>query len=268
MNNNCQGSDLHILQLTDCHLYADPAGTLLGLNTLDALQRVLSSALSQVAPDLILVTGDLVHDGSKEGYRNLAKTLTQTHRPAAVIPGNHDNALRMQNVLGKQHIPTGGKIDLGNWRLILLNSQVPGQEHGHLSRNELDLLDDALQNAPPNILVCLHHQPVPIGSEWLDNIGLDNGQELLSRIQGNRAVKGIVWGHVHQAWEGELDHMKLIATPSTCIQFSPQMAEFSVNALPPGWRTLTLKANGELLSTVDHLAQMPKGLIADSAGYS
>lgn len=267
MNNESQGSDLHILQVTDCHLYADPAGTLLGLNTLDALQQVLSTALAQATPDMIVVTGDLVHDGSKAGYRALAKTLTRTNRPAAAIPGNHDNALRMQSVLGKQQIPTGGKIDLGNWRLILLNSQVPGKEHGHLRLDELNLLDDALKDTPPHVLIFLHHQPVPIDSKWLDNIGLDNGQELFSRIKDNPAVKGIVWGHVHQAWEGKLGHLKLIATPSTCIQFSPQLDDFSVDALPPGWRSLTLKANGELHSTAHHLAQMPKGLIADSGGY-
>ncbi|WP_419642884.1 metallophosphoesterase, partial [Thiolapillus sp.] len=138
---------------------------------------------------------------------------------------------------------------------------------GHLSRTELDLLDEALSDAPPHILIFLHHQPVPVGSEWLDNIGLDNPQELLSRTQHNPAVKGIVWGHVHQPWEGRLGHMQLLATPSTCIQFAPGQDEFGLDTLPPGWRMLTLGKNGELYSRTHHISHMPKGLIADSAGY-
>jgi Icc protein len=267
MNNTRQGSDLHILQISDCHLYADPGGKLLGLNTLGALQEVLSSACADMEPDMIVVTGDLVHDGSKKGYKTLAKTLARTKCASATIPGNHDHILSMQNALGKYQIPTGGTIDLGNWRLILLNSQVPGKEHGHLSENELELLDDALSNAPPHILIFVHHQPVPVGSEWLDKIGLDNGKELLSRISNNTAVKGVVWGHVHQPWEGKLGHLSLLATPSTCIQFAPQQDAFSLDTQPPGWRMLTLGAQGELRSEVHHISQMPKGLIADSGGY-
>jgi len=267
MNSNSQGSDLHLLQVSDCHLYADPAGSLLGLNTLDSFQQVLDSACKNQTPDMIIVTGDLVHDGSKKGYKTLAKTLAGTGCPSAAIPGNHDHILSMQNVLKKHHIPAGGKIDLGNWRLIMLNSQVPGKEHGHLSPAELELLDEALANAPPHVLIFLHHQPVPVGNQWLDKIGLDNASELFSRIKDNPAVKGIVWGHVHQPWEGQLGHIQLLATPSTCIQFAPGQDEFGLDSQPPGWRMLTLGKTGDLHSQVHHISRMPKGLIADSGGY-
>ncbi len=262
------GADLHLLQISDCHLYADPEGTLLGLNTLDSLQQVLGDACHHGSPDFIMVTGDLVHDGSRAGYQHLAQALEKTGCPGGVIPGNHDHALTMRNTLERRGIPTGGHIDMGDWRLVLLNSQVPGKEHGHLSGHELAVLDHALQDdAPPHLLIFLHHQPVPIGSRWLDNIGLDNGEALLSRVRDDSRVKGICWGHVHQSWEGRLGHLKLLATPSTCIQFSPGKPDFGVDTAPPGWRDITLGADGELLSQVHHLPRMPRGLIADSAGY-
>jgi len=260
-------SDLRILQVSDCHLYADPAATLLGLNTLDALQQVLDSACAENKPDMIVVTGDLVHDGSKAGYRALARTLDRTRCRSAVIPGNHDHVPNMRSVLDQHQIPSTGQINIRNWRLILLNSQLPGEEYGHLSSNELELLENALMDSPANILIFLHHQPVPIGSKWLDNIGLDNGQELFSRIKGNTAVKGILWGHVHQSWQGQFGHIQLLATPSTCIQFSPKEDEFSLTAEPPGWRMLHLGGQGELRSEIHYLQDMPEGLIADSAGY-
>lgn len=262
-----QEADLHILQVSDCHLYADPAGTLLGLNTLDSLQQVLAHACKERKPDLILVTGDLVHDGSPSGYKALADVLYDTGCPSAAIPGNHDHVPTMQQILDSHHIPSSGYLDLGDWRLVLLNSQVPGREHGHLLPEEFEHLDTALENTPANVLVVLHHQPTPIASQWLDNIGLDNGQQLLSRLQHLPAVKGIVWGHIHQSWEGTLGHIQLLATPSTCIQFLPRHDDFSLDKQAPGWRWLTLGKNGALSSQVEHLAQIPKELDMDSVGY-
>lgn len=267
MNTASPGTDLHLLQISDCHLYADPEGTLLGLNTLDSMRQVLHHACDAASPDFIVASGDLVHDGSRSGYERLARALEGTGCPSAAIPGNHDHALTMESTLERHGIPTGGHIDMGNWRLVLLNSQVPGKEHGHLSRHELAVLDRALRDAPPYLLIFLHHQPVPIGSRWLDNIGLDNGEELLSKVRDDFRVRGICWGHVHQAWEGRLAHLKLLATPSTCIQFTPGRPEFGVDAAPPGWRDITLGAGGELLSQAHHLPHMPRGLIADSTGY-
>jgi Icc protein len=267
MNDANPGAELHLLQISDCHLYADPKGTLLGLNTLDSMQQVLHDACHHASPDFVIVSGDLVHDGSHAGYKHLARALEQAKCPSAAIPGNHDHALTMRSTLKKKGVATGGHIDIGNWRLVLLNSQVPGKEHGHLSQHELEVLDHALQDTSSHILVFLHHQPVPIGSRWLDNIGLDNGEALLSRVQDDPRVRGICWGHVHQSWEGRLGHLKLMATPSTCIQFAPGRPGFGLDTAPPGWRDIFLGAKGEITSKTRHLQQMPQGLIADSAGY-
>ena len=60
---------LRIVQFTDTHLYADGEGRLLGQNTRQTLELVLELAHENHRPfDLILLTGDLVHDESPEGY--------------------------------------------------------------------------------------------------------------------------------------------------------------------------------------------------------
>lgn len=49
---------VHVVQLTDAHLFADPAGTLLGLNTRDSLRHVVAQVQrEQPAIDLLLCTG-------------------------------------------------------------------------------------------------------------------------------------------------------------------------------------------------------------------
>src|SRR5580698_1669402 len=48
--------------------------------------------------------------------------------------------------------------------------------------------------------VCLHHHPVPMSSDWLDQIGLSNAAEFWSIVDAHRNVRAVLWGHVHQSF--------------------------------------------------------------------
>ncbi len=100
------------------------------------------------------------------------------------------------------------------------------------------------------VLVCLHHHPVPIGSDWLDQIGLANAADFFRIIDASREVRAIVWGHVHQAFDGLRRGVRLLATPSTCAQFLPHSHDFAIDARPPAFRTLELHADGRILTDV------------------
>ncbi len=259
---------LRIIQLTDCHLYASSDGSLLGLNTFDSLSEIIQLVTEYPNPaNLIIVTGDLVHDGSKAGYQKLADLLSRTECNCFVLPGNHDHIANLNLVMSKNGIQSCGHHDAKNWRLIMLNSQIPGEPGGHLCDAEINRLKRLLDDDKHYKLIFLHHHPAPVGSKWLDEIGLDNGPEFLQLIENAPHVKGVIFGHVHQQWEDRHHHIKLFATPSTCIQFAPNMEDFSLSMSQPGWRTLSLYDNGKLTSEVHQLADIPRGVIANSAGY-
>lgn len=96
---------LKVLQLTDSHLYADPSRCLLGINTLETFDQVLAQALhEQGTPDLLLATGDLVHDASDTGYKRLLGRLKLTGIPTYCLPGNHDLPHKMRQVLNQDKI--------------------------------------------------------------------------------------------------------------------------------------------------------------------
>ncbi len=67
-------------------------------------------------------------------------------------------------------------------------------------------------------------------------------------------VKGIVCGHVHQDMNVMHKGIRVMATPSTCVQFKPQSDDFALDTVSPGWRELTLHANGEITTQVQRLA--------------
>ena len=258
---------LKILHLTDCHLYADPSQCLLGLNTLETLDLVIAQALEQMGkPDLVLATGDLAHDASDSGYKRLRSRLSAIGAPAYCLPGNHDLPSKMKLLLNQDNVHFVPDVQINGWSLIFLDSTVPGQTGGALSDRELAQLEETLsRHRDKHTLVCLHHQPVPVGSQWIDQIGLSNPEPLLRILDGQ--TKGMLWGHIHQEFEGLSGEIRLMGTPSTCIQFLPEQDNFGIDYRPPGYRWLNLLPNGEIQSQVEMLEEIPTGLDLASMGY-
>ena len=76
-----QSAPLRVAQITDTHLYADPDGLLLGLNTRRCLQAVIELALQAGAADLVVASGDLAHDGTAEAYRQVRDCFSRMAAP-------------------------------------------------------------------------------------------------------------------------------------------------------------------------------------------
>ncbi len=259
---------LNVAQISDAHLYADRGAGLYGLNSYRAFAEVVALAARR-HPELLLLTGDLVHDETAEGYRHLRDTLARLNAPGLCIPGNHDDLALMRQVLQK-----GGGISCtrstrrGNWQIILLNTQVVGKVGGYLAQDELDFLHRSLARYPDHhALICMHHQPVAVGSRWLDQIGLENADQLFSVIDAHPQVKALVWGHVHQAFDERRNGVRLLATPATCIQFKPKSDDFALDPVTPGYRWFRLYEDGRLDTAVERLAQMPGRLDVNARGY-
>ena len=260
---------LRVLQLSDPHLFADPEGRLLGLKTLETLDQVLEQAQKTLPPmDLALVTGDLVHDASQEGYSLLQERLATLGMPTYCIPGNHDDPALLSSCLNGNPVSTTNHLQQNNWLVVLLDSKMPGNEKGLLNSGELDKLESILGGNPDkHTLVCLHHNPVPVGSGWLDTMQLENADDFFSIIDRHQHVRGVIWGHVHQAFESERNGVRLIGTPSTCFQFAPQTTEFALDEKPPGCRWLALLPNGEIETGLLYLNSMPESLERTTKGY-
>ncbi|MET0279811.1 MAG: 3',5'-cyclic-AMP phosphodiesterase [Steroidobacteraceae bacterium] len=242
-----QPDPLRLVHLTDPHLYTDPAGRLRGVPTLPALQAVLAAARAEIeACQAILVTGDIVQD-DPGGYEHFRVELGGLSRPVLCVPGNHDDLPAMRAALSAPPFQLDGTWDIGAWRVVLLNSMVPGETGGRLAAASLAFLEQALASAPDrHALICLHHHPVRVRSRWLDDIGVANGQQFTDLLQRFPRARTVLFGHVHQQLDEMADGVRMIATPSTCSQFKPLSDEFATDDAPPAWRTLTLHADGRV----------------------
>jgi Icc protein len=241
---------LRLLHFTDLHLSGDETALLRGQRPAATLRQTLMQALAQTQangwrPDAVVVTGDVVHDDPR-GYELFRREFSALGLPVCCIPGNHDDAAALSRALNQPPFITHGTLDLRGWRLVLLDTSVLGQDGGHLAPAQLQLLEQSLATATTPVLVCLHHHPVPIHCDWLDHIGLDNAAEFFGIIDAHRAARGILWGHVHQPFDGLRRGVRLLATPSTCAQFLPHSHDFAIDPRPPAFRTLELWADGSV----------------------
>jgi Icc protein len=77
----------------------------------------------------------------------------------------------------------------------------------------------------------------------------------LEIVDNSKRVRGIIWGHVHQASDRRRHGVRLMSTPSTCTQFLPNSDSFALDSRPPGYRWLNLMANGRIDTDVVWLHQ-------------
>ena len=80
-------------------------------------------------------------------------------------------------------------------------------------------------------------------------------------------VRGVLWGHVHQQVDRYRGGIRLLASPSTCVQFAPGSQDFKADASPPGYRWLDLQPDGGLDTGVSRVRDVTFDVDLDSGGY-
>jgi Icc protein len=242
---------VRLIQFTDTHLSGDPASSLRGVVCLPALQAAVADAAHRCSrPDGILITGDLVQD-DPQGYRWIRHVFGGSKVPVMCLAGNHDLPDQMRIELARAPFHVGGEIDLGHWTIVLLDTWIEHSADGRIGPQQLARLREALlAHHHRHVLICLHHHPINIRSEWLDRVGLEDSAEFLAIVREHANVRGVLWGHVHQSMDSFEHGVRFMATPSTCAQFAPGSRDFAIDDRPPGYRVLELMADGSIATEV------------------
>lgn len=196
-HSNTPATDASVLlvQLSDSHLFAEDGARLLGMDTAHSLEKVVERvAREQPRIDLILATGDVSQDGSLDSYTRFRRLSAPLDAPLRWFAGNHDEREPMQRATEGSDL-LEQVVDVGNWRVVLLDSSIPGAVPGYLEEDQLELLRRAIDSAGERfLLVSFHHHPVPIGSDWMDPIGLRNPQALFDLLAPYPQVRCLLWG--------------------------------------------------------------------------
>lgn len=231
---------MRLVQITDLHLHADPeARSRAGIPYRQFL--AVMDAVRQEQPDLVIVTGDISQDESARAYELATEQLNALPCPWHWLPGNHDQ----RGLMDIAH-PLVEAVECDEWRLLLLDTQLPGQPSGALGSNKLAALVAQLEQSSAPTMVAMHHPPVDVGATWMDAINLQDKADFWAAISGYPQVKIVLFGHAHQAYSQEkaLDNFSVAVygSPATADQFLPRAEAFAVDeASHPGYRVLDIE---------------------------
>jgi 3',5'-cyclic-AMP phosphodiesterase len=244
-----------VVQLSDPHIGAAWTGDDPSARLAAAVERV---AALRPAPAAVLVTGDLVEHSTDAEYEQVRALLAGLPAPVHVLPGNHDDraALRRHFGLpGRGDEPIGFAVDLGPLRVVLLDTQRPGEDGGALDSDRLAWLDRELGAGPavPTV-VAMHHPPFPIGVPAADAIGIPepDRRAFAAVLERHPQVLRVVAGHVHRAVAGVVAGRPAVTAPSTYAQLRLDVAatRLEMIAAPAGFLVHVL-LGGELATHVE-----------------
>ena len=239
---------LTVLQITDTHLLDSPRSTLHGVNTQDSLEAVLDQALGEVAPDVVLATGDIAQAATETVYQRFRDTITSRYAgPCLCVPGNHDRRDPFDALLSLSRHSAAG------WDIIGIDTHIEDHVEGHVRQGELRRLEAELAAAAGDVLVVGHHCPIDIGSPKFDAHRIVNGVEFTALLNAHDCVRAYVCGHIHQPFDAFAGDVRILATPSTCFQFAPGDADSLIDDAAPGYRWLELLESGNFDTRVARL---------------
>lgn len=256
------------IQITDSHLFATPQEKLLGVPTSNSLEQVIS-LIQEEHPtiDFCLATGDISQDGSLASYYFFKQQIQRLNAPSFWTSGNHDNfTVLKDHTEFTPYLIT--KKDIGKyWRVITLNSQVIGHNHGKLSTEQLTYLLESLKSTTRFHIIALHHPPFSSNARWINDSKLEKPWELIECLEYFLNANVVVCGHIHQVVESYYRGTYLLSSPSTCFQFAHHTNDFKLDTLAPGYRWLKLFDNGHIETGISRLKINPYTIDHNTTKY-
>jgi len=249
---------LVVVQFSDSHIGADWDG----FDPAARLSAVVDQAAAMaLGPAAVLVSGDLSEHAGADEYAFVAEQVARLGAPVYVLPGNHDLRAPLREAFG---LPGGASdlvqyaVDVGELRVLLCDTIVPGQEEGAYDAERLAWLEAELRSAPETTtLIAMHHPPIRTGIPAFDEIGLPDGDRraFAEVVAGHPQVRRIAAGHIHRVIAGEAGGRPVLVAPSTYVQTGLDLepGEIRDTADPPGF-VVHLLMDGEITSHVQPLA--------------
>jgi predicted phosphodiesterase len=166
--------------------------------------------INALGVDAAIIKGDIADRGLREQFEFAARTFSRFEMPWHAFLGNHDHYGRLTGeecdgytILRQPPAPRA--LELGGWRLLLLDTVEPGEHHGVFPDARFDWLaaqlEDTRERAQPTLLLT-HHQPVPPEhrTSYPNTIGIvpEHSVRMFELLGKNPQVQGVLIGHTHR----------------------------------------------------------------------
>jgi 3',5'-cyclic-AMP phosphodiesterase len=225
---------MRILHLSDTHLDRTDSPNADGVNARQSLRQMLGDLDAMQGIDVIVISGDIAGDRSREAYHAARELIGEFARsrnvPMIYSTGNEDERMAFIEVLGSGHLDATGNdradgivsssgdeivavSHAGGYRFVTLDSLVPGKAYGRIGKAQLDWLRGVLSEASPEgTVLVFHHPPIALDVEVQQALSLQNAPDLADAIR-DTDVQLILCGHFHLQLFGHLESAVVCVTP-------------------------------------------------------
>ncbi len=166
--------------------------------------------INRARVDCAVIKGDIADRGRPEQFAAARAAFERFEAPWHAFLGNHDHYAQLEGepvdgcaLLGQPEAPRA--LDLGGWRLLLVDTVEPGHHHGVLDEDRLGWIARALgetREARTPTLLVMHHQPVPPehASTYPNTIGIrsEHSVGFYALLGRHPQVRGVLIGHTHR----------------------------------------------------------------------
>ncbi len=238
---------LTIAHLSDPHLD-------LSENRLGRFDAVLRQVADLTAVDALIVSGDLTDHGQAGEYAEFFATLP-ADMPTLTVAGNHDLTQPLADALtraGAQPQPNA-VLQLDGLTIVGLDTHIDGRDAGRLDVTTLEFAREAVGDAPGPVVLVMHHPPVAIGHDFVDeHFALANPHDLELVIRDSPRVIAVFSGHVHAAFTSTFAGVPVLGAPGivSTMRLGSRMDPIADPYAMPGFALHTI--DGRNIRTVFH----------------
>lgn len=212
-------SKLCIAHLSDTHILRNyqQSGFFDNIQLRITPDNFVASGLEKLAkyqPDILTITGDLVHEGNADDYRYL-KELIQKYLgniPVFYALGNHDIKKEFyRGILDlEDDSPYFKSEDYQGYRIISIDTAKELDPNGSIDEKQLAWLEEELKTPSKNGSIFLAHHPIKSTQTWYQVYF----QEKLTSILKNSDVFLYLCGHAHFNDQREIEKVKQFTAES------------------------------------------------------
>ncbi|MCG9543848.1 metallophosphoesterase [Vibrio sp. Isolate33] len=214
-----------VYQISDCHLSDE--------SSYENLRKALEHVANDPTCETIFLTGDICCNPKPGDYVRLEAFIRQhlNAKPIYAIAGNHDDSVLMRTELKGSTIAVTDKVIINKREFVFLDSSDKPLDNRHplgsgrINNRGIARLKQQLRKANDPIVI-VHHPIIPVGSEWMKTIRLENDAEVMKVLRKYR-VRDVICGHGHDGIIATQQGITQYMAPSTAYGFDHSINEYN-----------------------------------------
>jgi Icc protein len=162
--------------------------------------------LNEMAPDAVVVSGDLTTEGYRPEYKAWLAYAERIEAPLLTVPGNHDSRnvgyLHFEDLIG----PRMWSHDIEGVRIVGIDSSEPDLNEGKVGRVHYDWIRRQFEEPAQLKVFVLHHHLLPIPGTGRERSTVMDAGDLLE-VLIHAGVQVVLSGHKHVPYVWRLEDM-------------------------------------------------------------